>query len=201
MYEAIARGERDAVAEPDALCLRAGCVERLHQDAHRVRVVQEQRFRTEFAHLACEVEHEGDGTQSAEDAAYTHRVSDSLLEAVLFGDLEVEQGGLVHPDLDHVHDEVGPFERPPQIEMLLDFRTGAELIRGPAGHHARGLETLWVYIVQGDSGPVQLGETQSVCQQVPGKDDAPRADKRYLQDSFLPSNGRPAITTIEITLT
>src|SRR5918994_4031806 len=160
----LARGVRDAVAEPDALYLGAGCVECLHQDAHRVRVVKEQRFGTEFAHLGGEVEKEGDGTQTAENAAYTHRVGDRLLETVLFGDLEVEEGGLVHPDLDHVHDEVGSFERPSPVEMFLDFGSCAELIRGPAGHHASGLQTLWVYIVQGDGGSVQLGKAQGVCQ-------------------------------------
>src|SRR5215212_1553735 len=178
----LARGVRDAVAEPDALNLGAGCVECLHQDAHRVRVVKEHRFRTEFAHLAGEVEHEGDGTQSAEDAAYTHRVGDRLLETVLFGDLEVQEGSLVHPDLDHVHDEVSPFERPPSVEMFLDIGTSAELIRGPAGHHGCGFETLGIYVVQGDGGSVQLGEAQGVCQEVLGKDDTPCADKGYLQD-------------------
>src|SRR5918994_1469588 len=160
----LARGVRDAVAEPDALYLGAGCVERLHQDAHRVRVVKEQSFRTEFAHLAGEVEHEGDGTQTAEDAADAHRVGDRLLEAVLLGDLEVEQGGLVHPYLDHVHDEVCSFECPPPVEIFLNTRIGVELIRGPAGHHASGLQALGVYVVQGDGGSVQLGEAQGVCQ-------------------------------------
>src|SRR5215211_8759140 len=182
----LARGVRDAMAEPDALYLGAGCVECLHQDAHRVRVVKEQRFRREFAHLAGEVKHEGDGTQSAEDAAYTHRVGDRLLETVLFGDLEVEEGGLVHPDLDHVHDEVSPIERPSPIEMLLHFRTCAELIRGPAGHHASCLQTLGVYVVQGDGGSTQLGEAKGIRQKILGKDHASRADKGYLQDlSFL----------------
>jgi hypothetical protein len=111
-----------------------------------------------------------------------HRVGDRLLEAVLIGNLEVEKGGLVHPDLDHVHDKVGRFERRTPVEMLLQFRTCAELIRGPAGHHTRGLQTLWVYIVQGYSGPVQLGETQGVCQEVLGKTDASCTDKGYLQD-------------------
>jgi hypothetical protein len=74
-----------------------------------------------------------------EDTAYAHRVGDRLFEAVLLGDLKVEQGGLVHTDLDHVHDEVRPFERPPPVEMFLDFRIGYELLRSIVGHHARGL--------------------------------------------------------------
>src|SRR5918998_5263400 len=104
----LARGVRDAVAEPHALCLGACGVERLHQDAHRVRVVQEQRFRADLAHLAGEVEHERDRSQSAEDAADAHGVGDRLLQAVLLGDLEVEKRSLVHADLDHVYHEVGP---------------------------------------------------------------------------------------------
>src|SRR5829696_9915833 len=75
----LAPGVRDAVAEPDALCLWACGVQRLHKDAHRVRVVQEQRIRTELSHLASQVEDEWDSTQPAEDAADAHRVGDRLL--------------------------------------------------------------------------------------------------------------------------
>src|SRR5215216_7682073 len=189
----LARGERDAMAKPDALYLGACGVKRLHQDAHGVRVVQEQRFRTKLSHLACQVEHEGYRSQAPEDSTDTHRIGDRLLQAVLLRDLEVEEGRLVHPDLDHVHYEIGPLERRPPVEMLLHFRTCAELIRGPAGHHAGGLEALGIYVVQGDGGPVQLGEAQGVGQEVLGKDDAPRANKGYLQFSFLPSNGQPTI--------
>src|SRR5829696_5706970 len=195
----LARGVRDAVAEPDALYLGTSRVQRLHQDAHRVRVVQEERLRTELAHLACEVEHERYRAQPPEDAAYAHRVGDRLLEAVLLRYLEVQEGRPVHPDLDHVHDEVSPFERRPPVEMLFDLRTGAELIRGPAGHHARSLQALGVYVVQGDGRPVQLGEAQGVGHEALGEDDAPGADKSDLQNSVLSSKEQPGITTTQVT--
>jgi hypothetical protein len=73
--------------------------------------------------------------------------------------------------------------------VFLDLRICAELIRNPAGHHASGLQTLGIYVVQGDGGFVQLGKAQGISQEILGKDDTPCADKSYLQDSSLPSNG------------
>jgi hypothetical protein len=85
----------------------------------------------------------------------------------------------VHPDLDHVYDEVGPFERVPQVEMLLDPGASAELPGSPAGHHAGGFQTFGVYVVEGDGRPVQLGKAQDIREEVPGEDDAPGADESY----------------------
>jgi hypothetical protein len=51
--------------------------------------------------------------------------------------------------------------------VFLDLRICAELIRGPAGHHARGLQTLGIYVMQGDGGFVQLGKAQGICQEIP----------------------------------
>src|SRR5215207_485097 len=160
----LANGVGYIVAQTHHRHARVGLVDGPGEHAHRVRVVEQDRPWAQFLHLAGKVQNKRDRAQASEDPAYPHRVRDCLLQAVPAWNLEVQERGLMHPDLDHVHDEVSPFERPLPVEMFLDFGTGAELIRGPAGHHARGLQTLWVYIVQGDSGFVQLGEAQGVCQ-------------------------------------
>jgi hypothetical protein len=88
----------------------------------------------------------------------------------------------VHPDLDHVHHEVGPIERPPPVEMFLEVRIGSELLRSPAGHHARGFEALRIYVVQQNLDPVKLGEAEYVGEQVLGEYDAAGSDKGYFGD-------------------
>ncbi len=107
-------------------------------------------MRTKLPHFGGEVEDEGDGSEAPKDAADPHRIRYGLLQAVLARYVEVQERCLVHPDLDHVDDEVRPFERGPPVEVLFDPDPGLELIRGPAGHHARGLEALGVYIVERD---------------------------------------------------
>ena len=176
----LARRVRHAVTESDALYLRVRRVECPHQDAHRVGVVHEQGARAQLPHLLGELEHEGYGSQSAEDTAYPHRVGDGLLQAVLARDLEVQERRLVHSDLDHDDDEVRAFKGGAPVQVLLDLGFGLELTRGPAGHHSRGLEALRVYVVQRDRSTPQVGELEDVGQQVLGELDATGADERYL---------------------
>ena len=89
----------------DALEHRAG------DHRHRVDVVEEPRVGADGLHVVGEVEADGDGPQGAEDAADAQRVGDGLAQAVLLGDLEVDdRARVVAADLDGVDDVVGPAE-------------------------------------------------------------------------------------------
>jgi hypothetical protein len=66
----------------------------------------------------------------------------------------------VHPDLNHIYDEVGPLERSPQVWVFLDPGIGAD--PRSTGHHASGLEPFGVGVVHGDRGSSQLGEAERI---------------------------------------
>jgi hypothetical protein len=79
-----------------------------------------------------------------------------------------------------IDDEIGTLDRGAAIGMLLDHGVGVELPRGPARHHAGGLEPLLVDVVQRDLDLAQLGEIEDVGQEVLEENRAARADHRDL---------------------
>ena len=168
----------DVVAQADHLLRGKGLVNGPGEDAHRVDVVQQHRIRAELAHVTGQLHHEGNRPQAAEDAADADGVGDGLLQAVFFRNVELRNGRLRAADQHHVDDEVGAGERGAAAGMLLDAASGAELLRGPACHHAGGLEAFGVDVVQRDDNVAQLGIIEDVRQQVPGEDHAAGADHR-----------------------
>ena len=119
--------------------------------------------------------HDRDRAQGAEDAADPERVADRLAQAVGRGDLEVEQGGRVAADLDHVDHVIGAGEGAATVEVGLDPRRGPERAGRVAGHRLAHRQTLRVDVVQRDLGVVQLGEREDVAEQVLRELDTARA--------------------------
>ena len=81
------------------------------ENGHRIGVVEHQRIGADLAHIRCKRIHHGDGTQTAHDAADAQRVGNGLTQAVLFGNLKVNNGArLVTANLNGVDDERGAAE-------------------------------------------------------------------------------------------
>ena len=131
-------------------------------------------MRAQLGHLVAERQHDRDGAQRAEDPADSQGVADRLAQAVGGRDLEVEQGGRVAADLDHVDHVVGAVERAAAVEMGLDARLCAERRGGVAGHRLGDREPLGIDVVKRDLAVAQLGEREDVAQQVLGELDASR---------------------------
>ena len=131
-------------------------------------------MRAQLGHLVAEREHDRGRAQRPEDAADAQGVADRLAQAVGGGDLEVEQGGRVAADLDHVDHVVGAVQRPAAVEMGLDARLGAEHAGRVAGHRLGDGQPVGVDVVKRDLAVAQLGEREDVSQQVLGELDASR---------------------------
>ncbi len=88
-------------------------------DRHRVGVVQQERVRTYVLHVAGDLEHRRDRSQSPEDAARAQRIADRLLDAVSLGDPDLVLERLAASDVDHVEDVVRALERLPTVGRRL----------------------------------------------------------------------------------
>ena len=77
------------------------------QNGHGVGVVEQPGVGTNLLHVPGEFGHDGDGPQAAHDAADAKGVGDGLAQAVLFGDLEIDDGaGLISAHLDGVYHKI-----------------------------------------------------------------------------------------------
>ena len=96
----------------------------------------------------------------------TPRVSPIVWRSRTASDLEVEEGGGVPADLNHVDDVVAAVDRgAPVADAVSIVRAGAERPARPAGHRC-GVERFGVDVVQRDRGVGELRECQQVAEEV-----------------------------------
>ena len=185
MLQQAAGADLDAVAKAHGLHL--GIAQHVaRQHGHRVGVVQQPGVGADLLHVPGEFGHDGDGPQAAHDAADAKGVGDGLAQAVLFGDLEIDDGGrLIAADLDGVDHEPGPTQGLPAVfraEIGADHRPA--LVDVPV----QGLQNLLalpepdrVDVVQGDLAAAQGRGTHDVAQNVPGKNGAAGTEEGDLE--------------------
>jgi len=182
-----ARGALHAVAQPHRADL-GGAVDRPTVHRHRVDVLQERHVGADLLHIAAHVEQHWDGAQAAEDAADAERVGDGLAQAVLLGDLEIDDGGgLVAAHLDHTDRIIGAIECAAAVGGGFDGRVPVDGLGDFIGDDLRGLQTLWIDIEQADGAIGQFREAENIIEQVTSEYGAPCADKcDFCHDVFDP---------------
>ena len=170
----------DAVAQAD----RADARIALHiagKDGHGIRVVEEERVRTDLFHVPGEIFHDGDRAQASHDAADPQRVADRLAKAVFLGHFEVDdRAGIIQADLDRVHDEIGASQRVLPVLRAQESGDAAVSAFGfPHGLQDRPalLQPLPVDVVQSEFRVPQDFGTHAVPDDVPGKHGAARTHK------------------------
>ncbi len=126
--------EEHAVAQAHGIDARR-LVERPAEHGHGVHIVQEQRVGAQLLHVLAHVQQHRNGAQSAHDAAHAQRVADGLAQAVLFGDLKVnDRAGLVTAHLEHGDGIVGAVQGRPAVGGDLKLGLGLQLFGQLVAH-------------------------------------------------------------------
>jgi len=173
------RGTLHTVAEADRRDPERGQVPAVHR--HRVRVVDQQRVRTDFKHVARDLGVGGSRAQEAEDAAGSQRVADPLVDPVGARDLHIVPVD-VKPANHEGDDHVGRAgQRFPPIVGRLDRRRKPVVLGEIARGDRRPLRSSPIQIHQRVRCPAQRREGQHVAHQSERKDDPTRADDRDLR--------------------
>lgn len=148
-------------------------LDRLHQHAHGVGVVEEDGGGADLGHVGGDPEHDGNRAQAAEDTADVDRVPKPEARR----DIEVDLSRPGTSNLDDVDDEVGPVERLPPVQAAADRGRGAEGAGGPVRHPLGRRQAVLVNVVENDLRFPQLGVGEEVAEQVARELDAARADE------------------------
>src|SRR5262249_37488124 len=152
---------------------------------HWIDVVQESDVRADLLHVVTHVEHDRDGAQSAEDAANTECISNGLLQAITFWDLEVDQCRWVAADLDHIDGVVGSFQGSSAILRSTNLWMRAKYLCYLARHDLGDVQAFGINVHQGNFRPGKFWKQEDVSEQVQCEDNAAGADKSNLWHNFL----------------
>ncbi len=156
----------------------AGTIDGPAVHGHGIYILEKGHVRAEFLHLRRHRQKDGNGAQAAHDPADAQRIGDGLTEAVLFGDLEVDnRARFVAAYLEHADGVVGPVQGAAAISGGFDARLRAEKVRDLVGHDLGGAQPHGVDVEEADFRILQLRKAEDVAQQVLGKDCAAGADK------------------------
>ena len=152
------------------------------EDRHGVGVVEEESLGADLSHILCEIVENGDGAESAENAADAEGVGDGLTESVLLRDLEVDDGArVVTADLDGVNYEGSIAESIlafSNAEVLLDSSAVfVDILVEGADHYVGLFKSFGVDIVKSDFGIPKGGSHHNVAEHVLGKNSTARAHK------------------------
>ena len=159
---------------------------------HGVGVIEEPGVGADLVHIVAEGLHNGNGTEGAHDAADAEGIGDGLTEAVLLGDLKIDNGaGIVAADLNGVDHELGTAEG---LLAVLDAEMGGNLSVAAYGidHAVQDalalLQTLGVDVVESKLGITKSLGAEAVADDVAGKDGTACAHKGNFHSIFLSAN-------------
>ena len=176
----VVRRPVDAVAEPDDLELGGDDGQPPDVHRHRVRVVEEPGVRAQLAHVRGERREHGERAQRAEDPADAGRVADRLAQPVPRRELEVrDRVAAMPPTWIMLMTKSAPSSAARRSGVATTVAPGAELAGRPGAAVAAATSSRSGSMsCSTRSQRRQLGETEEVGEQLPGEDDAARADER-----------------------
>lgn len=159
---------------------------------HGVGVIEKPGVGANLVHIVTEGLHNGNGTEGAHDAADAEGIGDGLTEAVLLGDLKIDNGaGIVASHLNGVDHKPGTAEG---LLAVLDAEMGGNLSVAAHGldHAVQDafalLQTLGIDVVEGKFGVAECLGAEAVADDVAGKDGTACAHKGNFHSMFLSAN-------------
>ena len=152
-------------------------------NGHGVGVVEENAAGSaDVGDVAGDRDDGGNGAEAAEDAADAEGIADGLEEAVLAGNLEIDDGaGLVAADLDGADNIAGAADGFALVEGGLDAGLDLEGVDHAVGHDLGDLEAVGIDVLQAEGGAGELGELEDVAEEVFGENDGAGADEGNLE--------------------
>ena len=178
-----------AVAEPYGF-YGGNALDRARNHGHGVCVVDKQSVRADGLHIVYEIQHDGNRTQGAENAADAERICNRLTKSIFFGDFKIGNSTwLVSADLYRVHDKISASQRflpVGRTEIGFNFRLACIFPVDCLQHDLRICKAFAVNVVQGDFQSLQIGRYETVAQHIFCEHGASRAHKSNFQHSGDP---------------